>query len=104
MTDNYIFAVGQNNLSANTIFRCDLVAGLHDIDLGTNLSLPIAVDRDDMLESPVHVNSENDNLGIFELNVFYSSTELEVVNVVPGEDWATGSLVYQVITIDDNIA
>ena len=104
LTDNYItaYAVGQNSLFTNTTFRCDLVAGLHDIDLGTNLSLPIAVDRGDMLESPVHVNSENDILGIFELNVFYSSTELEVVNVVPGEDWATGSLVYQVATINEN--
>ena len=105
LTDNYItaYAVGQNSLFKNTKFRCDLVAGLHDIDLGTNLSLPIEVDRGDMLESPVHVNSENDILGIFELNVFYSSTELEVVNVVPGEDWATGSLVYQVATINENI-
>ena len=104
LTDNYItaYAVGQNSLFASTTFRCDLVAGLHDVDLGTNLSLPIAVDRGDMLESPVHVNSENDILGIFELNVFYSSTELEVVNVVPGEDWTTGSLVYQVATIDEN--
>ena len=105
LTDNYItaHAVGQNNLSENTTFRCDLVAGLHDVDLGTNLSLPIAVDSGDRLESPVHVNSENADLGIFELSVSYSSRELEVENVVPGEDWATGSLVYQVVTIDDNI-
>ena len=104
LTDNYItaHAVGQNNLSENTAFRCDLVAGLHDVDLGTNLSLPIAVDSGDRLESPVHVNSENADLGIFELSVSYSSRELEVENVVPGEDWATGSLVYQVVTIDEN--
>ena len=102
LTDNYITAVGQNNLSGNTTFRCDLEAALHDIDLGTNLSLPIAVDRGNVLEIPVHVNSENAALGIFELNVQYSSRELEVDNIVPGEDWATGSLVYQIVTINEN--
>ena len=101
LTQNYIIAYA-GNLSSNKSFVCNLEAGLHDVDLGNNLELPIDVDVNDEIKIPVHVNSENANLGIFELNVLYSSNYLQVDNVIPGDDWTTGSFDYQV-TVDKDI-
>ena len=103
LTDNYITAIAQNPTTERFRFRCNLEAGLHDVDLGNNLNLPITVDTGSKLKIPVHVNSENTSLGIFEINVMYPSKELEVIDVVPGEDWVTGSLAYQIVTVDDDI-
>ena len=104
ITANYTTANGQDNLNATSEkFRCNLEAGLHDLDLGNDLNLPITVNTGRELKIPVHVNSENTSLGIFEMNVMYPSKELEVVDVVPGEDWVTGSLAYQIATIDEDI-
>ena len=89
-----------NSYSKN--FWCNLEAGLHDVDLGNNLGLPIDVAVHQSLMIPVHVNSENANLGIFELNVLYSSDELSIDNVIAGGDWTTGSLDYQITTMDEN--
>ena len=103
-----------NSLMANTItafantssnsknFWCNLEAGLHDVDLGNNLGLPIDVAVNQPLMIPVHVNSENANLGIFELNVLYSSDKLSIDKVIPGGDWTTGSLDYQITTMNEN--
>ena len=101
LMQNYITAFA-NNLSRRAMFWGKLEAGLHDVDLGNNLDLPIAFDENDSFIIPVHVNSENTDLGIVELNVLYSSERLSIANVIPGDDWTTGSLEYQVTVMDDN--
>ena len=91
-----------NDLENHKTFWCKLEANLYDVDLGNNLGLPITFDESNPFILPVHVNSEDADLGIVELNILYSPEKLNITNVIPGDDWTTGSLEYQVTMMDNN--
>ena len=80
-----------------TTFTANLEAGMGEVDLGDTTGLrpplePVVVGTD--ISVPVYLNLESSPVGIFEMELLYSSNMVEFRGLTQGSDWESGQIVY----------
>ena len=89
------YVVENQSISCTAEFYCNLIPSVSEIDLGERMGPPLKpVEVGSNVTIAVNVNSTENVIGVYQLELAYDPDSVEFVDIEQGENWRNGSILH----------